>query len=1495
MKNYIRIVSLLLTALLLLGSMTVLSTIGVYAAEETTEDPKEEETTTGDDDSEKDDISSADQLEAKVESYKTTVYATPEDKIATMGKPKLEKGDYQLYVDEFSGEIALKNTVTKEILFSNPYDIGTSKANESEGQTKEELLSQIIVNFTSNGTSNEFYSFTEAAARNQIVVKNIKNGIRVQYTIGREQSKMLLPRVIEKSEFEAILEVMRSNISNDAKQAREDEFKINDKFFSYYTLYDTSTMKSETQKNDIYKKYPVTKTKGMAIYVFDPTASDVELTKCEDILKTFNPDYTYEMLDEHHAQTEYVAEDLNPPLFKMALEYTIDDNGLSVRLPANGIRFNESLYQLDSIEILPFMGAGNNAYEGYNVFPDGSGATFDYQDLNIDISKNVNGKIYGKDFAYHSVTGQYQKSITYPVFGAVEETTYYTYSFTDADGQAQEITVNGSIVDKYNSGTYTSNDFNTRIDEIKVGNRKLSDIINSASFEKVVDKRGFMAIIEDGEALTEISTNHPGTTSEYNSLQVRVTPRPTDTYKISGSLSVNAENSEYTVVCDRKYVGSYKIRYVLLSDYNDVKEADEPEYDCYDTSWFGMAVAYRDYLMSDEVGILTPLSSEQLTDQIPLYIESFGALETVERVMSIPVKKMTALTTFEDIETMYEDLSNGGVKNVNFKLTGYANGGLEETVPYKFNIESAVGGEKGFQELLDYAAEINKNEDQNMGIFPNFDFAYAKWQSYFDGLSPRKHLAKTIDDRYASRKEYSATQGTISYYDLAISPAYYSRFYEKIKENYLEEFSNVYGISVGTLGTALNSDFDEDEPYNREDSKNYTKKAFAHFDENYSQVMTDGGNAYSWQYVDHILGVALDSSRYNISAESIPFIGIVLHGSIQFAGSAMNMEGNMDYAMLKALENGASPYFILSYRNTQNLKESSYFSKYYSVRYDIWKDDLIDTYNKLNDALYDVQDKFIIGHEKIEGGVRVPDLDEIEADILAGLKDFAYNKEHANQIELEESAFAVSIAREMCRKLLDEAEQLYDIVYNIYDMIIANPDSSFTSYNTLVYRYNNYKTAYDKLEAVKEYEKYENSSDSTEQAKYKEYTSALQAANQALNTYLIGQSGIFMSQTVVRVDGEPYAAGQINDLVEKMYKKLETAIDYIDVIAAFENADVVYEEGKEGDIFAVLNVDELPRFTKKAVEQVRSAYKSLTSKVFMESTTPVSLSGDEMRKFPKYNDAGVIEDADVKETYYAFKIGAETYAFTGTSISNYRFFQIVDVASSYTMTDAAGKKISPISYEGSSVILVPMAPELVSGSETVYRDIRNNGTWYYFEKNADGSITYCLPEGSGYTRIQPVEYTGDAIISGNTKIFVLKNEAGETLVDGNGDTIYVSGTDHNSFKTYILGNALSDIVADFNAKIDKIVEDTVALGQITAEEFYEKIQIKESDDEDDEDDTDKTYNKYATSGIVAVTYGTLEGEAYKTMLLNYNNYAVNITYNGNNYTIPAYGFVVIKL
>jgi quinol monooxygenase YgiN len=392
----------------------------------------------------------------------------------------------------------------------------------------------------------------------------------------------------------------------------------------------------------------------------------------------------------------------------------------------------------------------------------------------------------------------------------------------------------------------------------------------------------------------------------------------------------------------------------------------------------GMAEAYRDYLEGS--GVLTRLTEDDVKEDIPLYIETFGCTVTTEKFLSIPYDTEIPLTSFGDIQKMYDELSEEGVKNINFILTGYTKGGLEnERIPYKLNWDKAVEKELDFEELLADA------KSKGYGIYPDFDFVFCGNNQLFDGLSLNKHAIKTIDDRYTSKREYSATRQTfINYFELAMSPAYFDRFYTKLTDNYLEY--DPIGISVSTLGSYLSSDFDEDEPYNREDSKDFTKTAFEYLDSKYNKVLTSGGNVYSWKYVDYITDAATDSSRHARSCATVPFLGIVLHGYVEFAGSAINMEGNIDYALLRAIENGASLKFILSYRNTQKLKQYYATSVYYSVRYDIWKEDLIARYKEINEVLKGVQTSVIVDHYFIDDyAVRIPDDNEIANDAMAAL------------------------------------------------------------------------------------------------------------------------------------------------------------------------------------------------------------------------------------------------------------------------------------------------------------------------------------------------------------------------------------------------------------------------------------------------------------------------------------------------------------------------------
>src|SRR5699024_6264346 len=110
---------------------------------------------------------------------------------------------------------------------------------------------------------------------------------------------------------------------------------------------------TERAKRELQATFPITN--EMAVYIFDPNASDRELNEIEGYIKQYCPEYTYETLEEDHTMTEYEGKDEAPVLFRLSLEYTLDEDGsLDVRLPANGIRFDESSFQLDSITPLPW-------------------------------------------------------------------------------------------------------------------------------------------------------------------------------------------------------------------------------------------------------------------------------------------------------------------------------------------------------------------------------------------------------------------------------------------------------------------------------------------------------------------------------------------------------------------------------------------------------------------------------------------------------------------------------------------------------------------------------------------------------------------------------------------------------------------------------------------------------------------------------------------------------------------------------------------------------------------------------------------------------------------------------------------------------------------------------------------------------------------------------------------------------------------------------------
>ena len=919
-------------------------------------------------------------IKTRASSAETKTYYLAEEKIASMGDPVKVVDNIAVYVEESTGEVAFQNVTTGQTLFTNPYDIN-SPYNKLKGKTltsavKRQLLSQIILKFTDNGTENTMYSYSDSALRAQIDIKTLKSGIRVDYAIGEPNVNYLVPRLIEKDRFETLIRgILQANLSDFDFGHFDAFFILKDPNAKGLTPSAINSMHADFPATT--KEYSSTTYEGyMAVYTITD-ASAREMRQLEDWIVTYCPKYTYEDMEYDHDLTGYELNDEAPPMFRLALEYTIEDGDISVRLPANSIRYDESRFEIKTISVLPYMGAGicgvvsngdgsgdyyNGNYEvtyldGYTFVPDGSGAILRYKDLVGGTLYTLSGDVYGADFAYHKISQQHAETMRLPVFGLM--TDYNTNVYWEE--------VSGEVVTRHT--------------------------------KPVDQERGYFAIITEGESMAKITSEHGGTQHPYNSVYPTFSPLPTDSYEVEDSVSVSGGSSTWTVTSDRKYTGNYTIRYIMLEGDDAAKKFNLKDW--YQCSYVGMADAYRTYLYN--TGALTRL--ENTKSDIPLYIESFGSMLTTERVLSIPVEVDTPLTTFADIQTMYTELKNAkrcdacgdyvynaeeeakhaencdgtlspiGIDHTNFRLTGFANGGMKSTYPAKLKWVSVLGGSDGYEDLVAFAKE------NGIELYPDFDLAYVTETAVFDGITNKRDAVKTIDNRYSTKRYYdAATQAFQKTFSICVSASVFEKFYGKLSNNLLDFYKDgdIRAISLSTLGTDLNSDFDDDDPYNRSDAQTFTERVLASAAKDFGNVMVDGGNAYTIPYASVIMNVASDSSRYIRASQSVPFVGMVLHGSKQYTGEPINMEGDIAEALLKSIENGADPYFILSYQNITLLKNDKDLCKYYSVSYEIWRDQLVEVYHKLNDALGSLQTSWIVDHSFLDGK-RVPTEEELQA------------------------------------------------------------------------------------------------------------------------------------------------------------------------------------------------------------------------------------------------------------------------------------------------------------------------------------------------------------------------------------------------------------------------------------------------------------------------------------------------------------------------------------
>ena len=1083
-----KIISTALTVIMLLTSIIAILPVNAFAALDSTSDNNDETSLTLEQvQNYIDNVYLKSNYATAEEMYEADNNAVVSDKDKTKLNPLVEAtsidGNYTIAINRFTGFVYYINNITGQILTSNPTDPAAAGASGEEERLN--IMSQISVSFTEAANSKNSYEYNSvkwAARYSQISVSKISGGLRVNYTLGDTSTRFLLPGRISAKDFHdyiisPMLEILNENyytamesvgiLEDEAKEILYEEYYSQLRALSktYYTdrdnlyyeytnftdlagtysdyVFDKKKIEAyvgaaqavcsnkeyevETSfKNDVVdiynaimqvivkyslkdihsndnynskgevilqemidtmiKDYPVCE--NMPIYVFDYNVfannQIATLRQYANIIKKYCLDYTFTMMyeDEKECGFEYSA--AQKPVFRCALEYTFNSDGsLSVRLPANSITFDETAYNLTSITPIEFFGCGDMTGEdGYLFYPDGSGSILEFSDFYSDSKKiavNLESKVYGQDYCYSAITGKHREQITMPVYGMIT----------------------------------TAN-----------ANKKTGD-----RFGLETVKNGCFVILEEGNSLATLGFTSGGSSHKYISAFASYNPYPTDKYELSESISVGSTSEWNVMASDTRYSGSYVSRIVMLTD-DRIGDSLYGEGQYYPTSYNGMASYYRNVLKAN--GTLTAL--ENVEKDIPLYIEALGAMTITSKFLTFPVEKSIPLTTFEDIETMYNELADAekhvvalaknyrelakneendllrieyeqkaakfealqnnivNIKNINFKLTGFANGGMNFTYPTKLKWEKSCGGKSDFKDLVEISASKSKTEGFNFGIFPDFDFLYINNTASFDGISNKGNVSRMIDNRYASKQVYNSVLGEFeSFFAMVISTDMLDEHFASFNEKYSKY--DLDKISVSTIGSDLNSNFDAKNTVDREASMNNSVALLEELVyQNGYEVMIDTGNIYAAKYADHILNASTDFSNFRFSSYAVPFVGMILHGHVSYAGSPLNYSGSPEYEVLRAIESGANPYYILCYQNTAYMKDDEVLSDYYGIDYANWYDEILKIYKEMNSVLAPYQTYEIVNHQTIlversaDASERVANYQTLKKELLDMLK-----------------------------------------------------------------------------------------------------------------------------------------------------------------------------------------------------------------------------------------------------------------------------------------------------------------------------------------------------------------------------------------------------------------------------------------------------------------------------------------------------------------------------
>lgn len=453
---------------------------------------------------------------------------------------------------------------------------------------------------------------------------------------------------------------------------------------------------------------------------------------------------------------------------------------------------------------------------------------------------------------------------------------------------------------------------------------------------------GFLAVIDKGDAEASIECNPAGSLSNYGNVYSTFTYRQLDTVTLADKSWKSRDVTELNPTVNSQ---SPAVRYYFLSGTG--------------ADYSGMAGVFRGYIMA-KYGL-----SKRNGQQMPLYLNLYGAVEKKSSVLGLIVNTIQPVTTFGQAKTILQELNRNGVPAVTAVLDGFGKGGVYGKLQTKLSFEGKLGGMSGYGDLLE---NVSKEDRVILGA----DFANLYKMSF--GWWNFNSAAKSVDKEYEMQYDYRLSTGMKN---SDISPWALLRYNKSASavESYLSSFVKkpASGILADSYGDILYSDYNSSSYTDRQQAQSKVT-ALLHQIRAKTGLLVSSGNLYAAVCADSVINVPISDSSYNLSSRAVPFLQIALHGLINLAGPALNNSIQINKDFLTSVEYGMDLSFQMTGSDPSVLQKTRLDTLYDSYYAD-WVQDAAGYYKKMQD-LAGLQNQFITQNEAVTDTLHVTTYEE---------------------------------------------------------------------------------------------------------------------------------------------------------------------------------------------------------------------------------------------------------------------------------------------------------------------------------------------------------------------------------------------------------------------------------------------------------------------------------------------------------------------------------------